>query len=198
MDIVPQIPDLPDKHSVSVQFFAQRVFLGGGPQHRDAYALVMNFIRMTDLASHEYAEGQKSSNEFWTTHDSLRISSAILSTAHFEVCIDAVKRAINFLKAIRGNPNVPQSLKDLLPRGLKLLSGEVEGKITDMRDAIQHLEERIYKGEIGSDENFVLRGERDSLQLGSTAITYTELVGWLVEAHDLATKMSSFRETPAA
>jgi hypothetical protein len=194
MQLVFNIPDLSHLLSRSTSFAMQRFFTSGGPQGREAYALVMNFVRLVDLAVSEYESGRLAILQFANSNGDFRLSSAIRSSAHFEVSIDALKRAINHLKAIRGNATVSQALKDFLPRGIRLISGEVEGKVTDIRDAIQHLEERIQKGEIIEGQSFALQPTCDDLQLGSRNLRYIELAEWLTEAHTLSSTLRGYRE----
>ena len=195
MQFVFNIPALSHLSSQSISFVMERFLTDSGPQDRKAYALVMNFVRLVDLAVSEYESGRLAILQLANKRNgNLRLGPAIRSTAHFEVCIDALKRAINFLKAIRGNATVPQALKDLLPRTSSLISGKAEGKVTDMRDAIQHLEERIQKGEIIEGESLALQPTCDDLQLGSRNLRYIELAEWLTEAHTLSSTLRGYRE----
>jgi hypothetical protein len=195
MQLVFNIPDLSDLSSRSISLAMRRFFTSSGPKGGEAYALVMNFVRLVDLAVSEYKSGRLAILEFANSNEELRLGSAIRSSAHFEVCIDALKRAINHLKAIRGNPTVPQDLKGLLPRGINLISGEVESKVTQMRHAIQHLEERIQKGEIIEGQSLALQPTRDDLQLGPLNLRYVELAGWITEAHTLSATLIGYHET---
>jgi hypothetical protein len=194
MQSVFNIPDLSDISSRSTSLAMRRIFTSSGPKRREPYALVMNFVRLVDLAVNEYKSGRLAILEFANGNEALRLGSAIRSSAHFEVCIDALKRAINHLKAIRGNPTVSQNLKDLLPRRIGLISGKVESKVTDMRDAIQHLERDIQKGKIIEGQSLALQPTRDDLQLGSLNLRYVELAEWITEAHTLSGTLIGYHE----
>lgn len=173
----------------------RRVFMQGGPKERLAFGLAMNLLRMTDLAIREYTLGREAILNYANdSHKELQLGSAIRSSAHFEICIDALKRNINLIKAIKSNPNVPLSLKDNFPRGTKLLSGDAERKISTMRHAIQHLDERIMRGEIKEGESFALQPMNKTLELGKFSIQYVELNEWLQEAYILAEKVASYQE----
>ena len=194
MQLVFNIPNRSYLSARLTSFAMGRSFTSSGPKGREAYALVMNFVRLVDLAVSEYESGRLAILEFANSNENLRLGSAIRSSAHFEVCIDALKRAINHLKAMRGNSNVPPDLKDLLRRDIRLISGKVEGKVTGMRDAIQHLERDIIKGEVTEGQSFALQPTRDDLQLGSFKIGYDELAEWITEAHTLSGKLIGYRE----
>jgi hypothetical protein len=189
------IPELPAYRPVAGRFLLFRVFGAGGPKAPLIYGLVMNLVRLTDLAVREYSEGRRTILEFASSSEELRIGSAIRSSAHFEVSIDALKRVINFIKAIRSHKDAPQSLKDLFPRNLKLLTGDAESKITDLRDAIQHLEGQVQRGNIAEGQSFALQAMNDRLELGGFCVTYVELAGWLNEAYDLAESVVNYRES---
>jgi hypothetical protein len=187
------IPDISHLTRSSGHFMLAKVFMGAGPKGVESSGLAMNFLRLTDLAITEYTSGREASLEFWQSNEEFRLGSALRAAAHFEVCIDALKRAINHLKAMKGSPRVPQDFKDLFPRGLKLLTGEVEGKVTAMRHAIQHLEERIEHGEISEGQSLALLPMSDALELGDIEIRYRDLAEWLAEAHRLAQIVADYQ-----
>src|SRR3972149_1319009 len=101
------------------------------------------------------------------------------ASGHFEVCIDNVKRAIEPMKA-------------LLPRGIKVLSRSVEVPITGMRNAIQHLENRIKKGEIADGQSLALLPSENELELGVHRIPYADLAEWLIDLHALSDRLAHY------
>jgi hypothetical protein len=111
------------------------VFRGGGPQDKQAHGLIVSLIRLYDLALSGYEEGRQSLLEFGQPTSVLRLGLFISASGHFEVCIDAIKRAINHIRTLRAAKFIPQSLKDLVPRGTPLISGPVERQVTAMRRA---------------------------------------------------------------
>lgn len=191
------IPDLSELKPRSTFFLVNYIFRGAGPKHREAYALVMNFVRLVDLAISEYELARKAMLQFKETTESLALGQAIRASGHYEVCVSALKRAIDHLKAIRGHPMVPlvpQSLQDLLPRGINVLSGRVESQVTDLRNAIQHLEKVIKKGEILEGQAIALAVNEDDIELGSNKILHSDLAKWLQELHELSSKVAKYWE----
>ena len=194
MQLTFNIADVSHLQQRSIHFAMNCVFGGGGPKDREAYFLVMNFARLVDFAIREYEYGRKATLEFAEDTDSLSLGLIFRASGHFEVCIDNVKRAIEHLKALRMHPKVPQPIKALLPRGIKVLSRSVEVPITGMRNAIQHLENRIKKGEIADGQSLALLPSENELELGVHRIPYADLAEWLTELHALSDRLAHYRD----
>src|SRR4051812_18330202 len=111
------IPDLSNLESYSSIFFINYFLRGRGPTGHEAYGLILNYIRLTDLAVSEYEYGRRALLRYADGTKGLAIASMIRATSHFEVCIDTLKRAINLLKAVKGNSKMPQTIKAVFPRG---------------------------------------------------------------------------------
>lgn len=191
MQLSYDIPDLSELRCLSIDFLS-RYIIGVGPKDRTAYALVMNFVRLADFAIIEYELAREAMHRFKETTESLALSQVIRAMGHYEVCVSTLKRAIDHLKAIRGHRTVPQPLKDLLPRGIKVLSGTVEGQVTDMRHAIQHLVTRIMSGEILPGQMHALVVRANDIELGSYKIRHSDLAEWLKELHELSCKVVNY------
>lgn len=190
----PTIPDLSALTPSSSTMFMNNMFRGSGPKDHIAYALVMNFVRLTDRAVREFETGRKEIEAFWQPEGDLRLGAAIRAMGHFEGAIDALKRSINHLKQLRASRRVPPSLKALLPRDTALLRGSVEGKITDMRDAVQHLEKDIVNEKIAPGQALVLAPRKYALELGPHSLRYDDLASWIAEAHALARLLRDYFE----
>ena len=188
------IPNLAELRPRSTFFAVNRLFRGAGPQNPEAYALVVNFVRLADLAINEFELGREAILQFKASNENLALGRAIRASSHFETCISTLKRAIDHLKAIRGHRKVPPSLKYLLPRGINVLSGDVESQVANMRHAIQHLEGRIKKGEILAGQPIILAINENDIELGAYRIRYSDLADWLKELHNLASKVSNYWE----
>ncbi len=195
VEIKYSISDLSNLNQLSPLFIYNRYFTAIGPINYEAYALTMNLIRLVDLAIQEYANGRNVLNNFVASkNSSLATHLIIIAAGHFEVCINTLKRVINYFKRLRGHANVPPPLKDLLPGNSKVLTGDVEGRVTAMRDAIEHLENRIQRGEITFGQPLCMMPVENGIELGKHKILFTELAEWLKEVHDCAKKLSYYRE----
>lgn len=189
---VPNLSSL-DQHSPFFMF--NRYFRGAGPKNYEAYALVMNFIRLVDLAICEYENGRNVLEEFLASKNNSIVSHLpIFASNHFEVCISTLKRIINYLKKLRGHPNVPRSLKNLLPKNSKVLSSQVENLITNMRHAIEHLENKIQYGEITFGQALCIMPVEDGIELGKYKILFRDLAEWLREVHKYSNELVQYRE----
>ena len=195
MKIEFDVPNLSGLRPHSAIFVAH-MFRGAGLKRIETYALVMNLIRLVDLAIREYESGRVALNTFASTNDSLPVGAILRASGHFEVCICSVKRAINHVKAMRSYEGAPQSLKDLLPRSLTILTGDVERSITCMRDAIQHLERDVLRRQLPADSSLCLMPSMDGrgLELGEHTILFSDLAAWLQELHTCAEHQYQYRE----
>ncbi len=189
-----EAPDLSSLKECSTLFAVRRIFQRAGPPDYQAYGLTVNYIRLVDIAIREYESGRSMLSRFAETTRSAGLNLMFAASSHFEICVDAVKRSVNHLKKIRGHPNVPQSMKDLLPRNLTVLTGQVEKQITDMRDAIQHLEKDILKGQIVAGQPLCVMPEEDGLALGGHKIHFHDLARWLRELHERAEALAHYWE----
>ena len=186
------VPDLSGLHLRGGVFLLERVFRGGGPSDYRAYGLVVNFIRLTDLALEEYELARRAVLDFASRTEGLL--HPVIPANHFEACIVALKRALDHLVALKASPHVPMGLKALLPRHTLILSSGVAKKATDMRDAIQHLDEKIRAGEIAEKEPLMPLFMEEALGLGSLEIKYSELASWITELNTLAEIVARYRE----
>lgn len=186
-----EIPELSDLKSQSVLLAVNRFFRGAGPKDWKAWALVLNYVRLVDLAVTEYEIARKAILEFASLNETLLLDRPIQASGHFETSVTATKRAIDHLKALRSH----QRLRDLLPKGITVLSGNVENKVTTMRGAIQHLEEDIKNGKISPSQAIALSPKEHTIELGRCSIRYLDLADWLRELHSLSVKLTSYWES---
>lgn len=194
MKLKYHIPDLSALRPRSTALSINRIFRGAGPKDIEAYALTMNFVRLVDLSISEYQAGREAIQQFASEHESLALGRGFASAGHFELCMGSIKRAMNFLKSLRGSPSVPQSLKNLLPRSTIVLTGVIEGKITGIRNAIQHLDAKIQRGDIDKGQALSLMPMEEQLELGEHIVSYADLSQWLKELHELSSKLVYYCE----
>lgn len=184
--------NIPDLSNIKQQAFRLGGFRFVGCDYKDykIYALIMNFVRLVDLGILEYETARNHLINFQSNSEGpLPVSSLILASGYFEMCIGNLKRAIDLLKAIRGYPNMPEFSKELTRRRFQVLSGEVEGKVAGIRHTIHHVDERIKKGKISEGQSIYLKTNENDLQLGKYVITYKELSKWLCELNGVAVKL---------
>jgi hypothetical protein len=184
------IPDLSDLRQNTVWFAVTRIFVASGPDDYAQYALVTNYIRLVDLALDEYQDGRELASDYW--EPGARLGAMIRAAGYFEDCLSNVKRALNHLKVIRSNKDFPLELKEKLPRQLKVLRGDAEKKITNIRDGIQHLEKDVENLNVKQGNPICLMLEFERLMLGDYSISYQEISEWLRELHQCATNIHGY------
>ncbi|MHC4475288.1 MAG: hypothetical protein ACYTEL_06575 [Planctomycetota bacterium] len=189
------IPDLSELRELSTLAAMNCIFRGAGPKDHQTYALTLNFIRLIELSIREYESARGMVARFAATTKSAGFNYMVTASGNFEVCVDALKRAVNHLKRIRAHPHAPASLIRLLPRNTKVLTGRVEGQVTDMRNAIQHLEKDILEGRVVHGQALALFPGDDGIELGGQKILYTDLSDWLRELHGRASALANYWET---
>jgi len=190
------IPNLSNLHQYSHIFMYNRFFTGIGPSNYEAYALFMNYIRLADILLSEYENGRKILTDFLASkNNAFSTHLVIASSGHFEICINTLERVIKYFKKIRGDPKIPQSLKDSLPRNSKVLAGKVEGLVTKMRHAIEHLENQIQKGTITSGQALCIMPVEDGIELGKYKILFNDLAEWIEEMNNYSKVLVQYRES---
>lgn len=163
-----------------------------------------NFVRLVDLAIEEYELGRISSESMWAQNAGWTFSRP---TSHYETCVTATHRAILHLKAVRDHTDTPAHFASILPSPPSVLSGVGDKTIGDIRNAIQHLDERllakgltatnpvkyppIQPGEaimlamMGSEfvEGDMTTLVMSRLELGGNSVTLEDMASWLTELH---------------
>jgi hypothetical protein len=135
-----EMPILSDINSqISITLVLNRMFAGGGPKDPKSYALVMNFIRIVDKLVVEYEQTRAALTEFISTPNEV-ISPIMYATNYCESCISTLIRAINLGRRIRRDPNGPE-----IARKIAVLSDSVCSRVKAMKNAIEHIDEKIIK-----------------------------------------------------
>ena len=193
--IMPTAKNIPDLSGLPVHSHGvalNRFFRGGGPKDPIAYGLWMNFTRLVDVVVREYEFARI---ELANSRD-LSFPRVLVAIGYYESLLTTLKRCINHLKALRRYYATHPSLKNLLPGNVGVLRSNVEGRITGMRDGIQHLEGQLIRGCIQKGEPLCLTPSTDGVVLGNLKISYTEIAKWIRELHTLAGNVASYVEPP--
>jgi hypothetical protein len=178
------MPDLSEESDKKILFHLLNVFFtGGGPSDYQAAAFSRNFIRLCDQATKEYELARQALMEQVSTPNNV-MSPLFQAAGHFEQCISAIRRAIRFSRHKKG-PRLPRT---------EVLSDRVEKKLRDMRDAIEHTDSRIRKGQIVDGDPIMLMVKSDSIELGGVEIYYDELARWIKQLNGLAEVVARYRE----
>ncbi len=173
-------------------------------------ALASTYVRLVEAALVEYRMGQPRLQEFWDTHDSVKLSAMHRAISpHFETCLTDMHRAIACFIRLRRHKELPDSLKAILSADKPgFIADRVSDRLREVRNATHHLEERVIKGEIEGGEAFVLSADGpetphasepnqtvktiDRLKIGSSELLFSELASWLVEMGRFAEKIGTY------
>jgi hypothetical protein len=187
----PKNNEMPDLSALDGKLILNQalntMFRRAGPSDRLAKALWLNYVRLVDQTLWEYKAARESLQEYVETPNNV-ISPLFRTIAHLEACINTTWRAIRFARRMRRNKNSPRI--DKLP----VLSDTVASQIDKLRNAIEHLENKILNGAIAEGEPTTLIAKSDGIELAGIEIFYLELANWIKELHSLAESIIDYRE----
>lgn len=180
-----EMPDLSGEPDKKILDHLLNVFFrGAGPKDWRAAVFSRNFVRLCDLATREYELARASLVEQVNTPNNV-MSPLFRAVGHFEQCLFALRRALRFARHKKGPKLHPSDV----------LSKIVTKRLRDIRDAIEHTDERIRKDQISENEPIMLVVKSDSVELGWNEIYYNELAEWIRALNKLAEFVAGFRES---
>jgi len=175
------MPEIPDGYGIVFQTQLLNVYFNsGGPSDYAAAAYSRNFVRLCDLAIQEYRFARVTLMEYINTPNNV-MSPLFIATGHFEQCIHAMRRAIRFARHKNG-PRLPRT---------PVVSSDVASRIRNMRDAIEHTDERVRDKEIQHGDFLIMAVRSDGIELQGEDILYTELHEWLCQLQQLSEFVAS-------
>jgi len=186
------MPDLSDlNRRVVLAYVLNSLFRGSGPSDEQARQYIVLFTRLTDKAVYEYEASRTVLEEYLAS--SKTFSLMLRSVDHLETCVHSIKRALRFLDQMNryvGGPDIPKETHRLLR------SYDRDG-IKDIRDAIEHMDERIQRGEIapGMPSALVFNEAGDAAEIADQKITFEKLAMLIRRMHALAVELSDYRES---
>ena len=163
-------------------------FRAGGPKRKKSSALVKNYIRIVDHLIIEYKYARAALLKFVNTPNNV-LGPLLVATGHLETIISSLKRAIRFLECIKRDRHIPT-----IEKNLSVLSSDTKKRVTSLRNAIQHLDERLIKGEHGDGEANALLVKSDGIELFNTEIKYTEIANWIRELDKVSSQLATYKE----
>jgi len=150
-----------------------------------------NFVRLVDKALWEYDKARESiladvaraNRSIKGTGKSSSEYNFIKFTNHIETCINAVSRLFKLLERIKSEKQSPA-----WPRELQRLLETKGESIANIRNAVEHIDEKIQKGEIGPGKPIMLTvSENDeALIVANYEIKFEELAMVLNKMHEIA------------
>jgi len=167
---------------LSVRAVNARFQLSRGPFPKTEFGLYLGACRVTDHAIEQFGEARVQLERWRLQADE---ASLVRGVSAIECAVVSTDRAVKFLEALRrrglrhtdGRPVVASH------RELPLLSDKVRKRISDVRDDIQHLDERVLrKDDIGAQPINLLPGP-EAVDGMTASIRYDEWADWLRTLH---------------
>lgn len=161
-----------------------------------------NFIRLVDKALREYhearkiilaqiAEANRSTEEM--SRDGRHIY-IVAFTDYIEDCVNAVQRLYKLLERFKSEKESP-----VLPRELRRLVETKMKSIVDIRDAVEHIDERIQNGEIDTGKPIMLTVSKndDGVVVSNYELKFGELAMVLKTMHEIALYILTIKKMEA-
>jgi hypothetical protein len=172
---MPAVDDMSNKSSHNV--ILDRTISGklpGIPSSRTLVGVFTNFVRLTDKALREYDAARAELIRYVAPQTSLRTSPYLRAIDHMENCVSATHRAVLNARALQARG---------IGRSGPRLTANQEQRLSFLRNAVEHSDERILgtqkSGRIPtftSGEPYSLRLANTSMIIGDNVLTYKELV----------------------
>ena len=155
---------------VGIVYHARQV-----PNLPDAGRLLFAYLVITDKAMREYSAGHKRISEHMSKGGDT--AAYVEGVGDFENCINATKRALRLLKRLAEHPNGPE-----LNRTSRRIADVWSNQVTDVRDAIEHIDNGIISKTglpDGSAHMLTINAGGTQLEIGSHNITFIALAATL-------------------
>ena len=170
-----QIPDLSGLQLPIIANFSLNMMLRGpGPASRAVRSYLANFVRITDRAVGSYNQARQAVERH--VADRQRLLPVIDAMSEFEDCLHNTRRSLRFFEKLRAHPAGPN-----VERITGKLVDSYGRRLVPVRDAIEHMDERIQKDEAKEGEPVALSITDDScgLIVGNESISFADLAGIL-------------------
>jgi hypothetical protein len=186
-----KMPDLSAlEYPLVSRLLLQEVFLRKHGFSHEAKLYRRHFVRLLDKALNEYTiareaclaqieEAKRPVKEL----ESGRIIYTFEFIDHIENCINAVARLSKFLQRLK-SVKTPAGI----PRVARRLLETRRGSIKDIRDTVEHVEEKIHNGETSPDKLIMLslNDENDGVAILDDEIKFSSLAIILRRMHEIA------------
>ncbi len=194
------MPDISDLKKDLLPISMVSMFVGKAPRKHPARAYWLTLVRLVDKAVFEYGHAQvavEAARELPKQRKGL-VLLPFDAVGHFENCINAMHRAMNFVKALQSARLRKPDGSPVVPRGLPVLSTDATSRIDKMRNAIEHTEKDIAKGVLAVGQPLFLAIGEDDIRLPSVTIRYSELASWIEQLQHIALELSQYQEPSGA
>jgi hypothetical protein len=154
-------PHLSREHTLKVVFNA-----AGSPDQQVA-VLLKSYLRLVDKGVSEY-QATTAALAGATTHQLL------VAAGHLENCVLTMRRALRFAYRLKSLQSAPTP-----PRQAAIFQARTQESLIRVRDAIEHLDERLLNEQIPDGSPVVLLIDGDNLVIGDITLPARDLAAWL-------------------
>ena len=191
-----EMPDLSNlSGKLTIDYFLNYAFGNTGLQMSGpGQAQFLNFIRLVDKTLLEYEQARLDLQSYVDSDN--RTSLFMRCVDHMENCVDSLHRSFLHLNGLRTsiyrerqhtNEPLPDIDRDELP------TSSDRKRIDNIRDAMQHMDDRISKGRAGADIAPIgLNVKSDSVELDHEEIYYAELALWIQQIYRVAEQLTNY------
>ena len=152
---------------------------------------VHSFILGTDKALRAYNAGRI----LLLKYTQFRNSTVLLlhGLSEFETCITTVKRCLSLADRMASHPENPE-----IERTVRRLLDSYQRTVRPIRDAIEHMDEDIARGEVRPGDPLILAVSQDGafLEIGQYRLGFVALGACLSQLHALALALASRERSP--
>lgn len=163
------------------------------PPTSSTVRLVTTYMITTDKAAREYMAGCRRVRDHMIAGGG--IQSFVEGVGHFENCINSAKRALRALGRLGTQEDGPP-----IDRTIRKLAQSQATTITDLRDSIEHMDEKILSGSgipEGAPHLLTIDKQGDNLEIGTHRIPIAGLQGVVRALHSAGLAIIQALPTPA-
>ena len=148
------------------------------PSDEKTSRLFMMFLLIVDKAAREYIAGHDSLTAYINSTN--KTDFLIDGLGRYETCVVTLKRAYKLLDRLKNQQDSP-----VFNRQLRKLIETWEKPVTDVRNAIEHMDEKILKNELANGEAHLLSVDvtGNFLELTKYKISFTTVYNAVKNLH---------------
>jgi hypothetical protein len=174
------MPDLSEFSSgTTLDMIPNFIMRGKGPKEHKSLGYVVAFIRLVDKALIEYELCRESLKEA-AEGQSHRVAAYFRAADHLENCINSARRAILLGRRVRRDQDAPSVDKKALPSAI-----EAE-RLDYFRHSIEHVDEKLQKGELKKDDAVMLTLYADRFGIGDRQESFEWFADLIKRLHQIA------------
>lgn len=176
---MPDLSDLDDKNILGI---ANKILTGDIAKEYKSKAFIINFVRITDQTIREYRDARIAFLEYINNQPSMYISPLFEAIGHFETLLIGLRRASLLIRRMKRNEETSRIVNEQVNK-------DVDNRIENIRHAIEHLDEKLAKGEINEGDPWFLIPQNDYIHLYEHKVSYQEIAEYIRTLHSIAQKI---------